>query len=345
MADSKEPKSSKKIIMEILERIRSRNQEVDGDAIPSSDDINKRLLGDMGISKDDTNKYLNMLVESHYIFSFKIVEGNENLKEKPIFGYVVAEHAMVIKIKENLKRSIEIIYEGQNYKRKPAGEVIKEVLSQGRHNNTPLGKAVNASIMLQQYENLLVESAEDYTEAWKIGQLNDLLNIHEEGASPAATDAPSDSSQTEAAPEPDSAVSVDVDLGDYGFPGEDGSSQSVSVSPPPAEASQRAVDLPGAAELQDMDLTGSWGQAVQKFGVEFLLRIHFRKYEFDTVINLVKTKRIAKEKDIRYIRDTMRKLDDRMRSDPLLIKHKAKIDSLKRLTQVRLNEIFMANKK
>jgi len=101
----------------------------------------------------------------------------------------------------------------------------------------------------------------------------------------------------------------------------------------------RAADTPEAAQVAEMNLAGKWGDAVQKFGVEFLVRIHFRKYEFDKVIWLIKTGRITQEKDLRFVRDTVRLMEGRTAADPRLKLHLAKMADLRRIAQIRLNQL------
>ncbi|MBE7437102.1 MAG: hypothetical protein HS115_01515 [Spirochaetales bacterium] len=108
---------------------------------------------------------------------------------------------------------------------------------------------------------------------------------------------------------------------------------------PAPERPQRAADSPEAIQAAEMNLAGKWGEAVQKFGVEFLVRIHFRKYEFDKVIWLIKTQRITQEKDLRFVRDTIRLMEGRTTVDPRLKLHLNKMADLRRLAQVRINQL------
>lgn len=323
----------KKVMMEIVERIRVENQKNGSERIPTSDDIHKRVLGDIGELPDRLDYYLRVLKDAHYIFSFKIVEADDARKVKALEGYVIAEHGILTTVRENLNRDIESMYEAQFYARKPASTCIKELMSQGRqNNNTPLGKAVNAAVMLHQYDNILVQHAEEYTEAEKIGLLNDFLKV---------TDVEPKKNEVKSAPAASSVPSTDIEddeLAEYKSP------QPSGASPVPT-AAMRAADSPAAKDFESMDRSGKWGEAVDKFGVQFLCRIHFRKLEFDKVIDLIKKKRIVSEDDLRFVRNTMRVLEERAADDRELSAHKNRILELKRLSQVRLNDIVLSKKK
>ena len=110
---------------------------------------------------------------------------------------------------------------------------------------------------------------------------------------------------------------------------------------------RRASDTPSGAEAEQMDLSGEWGQAVEKFGVEFLLRIHFRKNEFNKIKYLVNTRRVARESDLIFIRDTVRTLQNRAleKQDPDLRLHLTALQNLLASVHVKLQMIALERKR
>ena len=89
-----------------------------------------------------------------------------------------------------------------------------------------------------------------------------------------------------------------------------------------------------------MNLSGGWGVAVERYGVQFLIRIHLRKYEFDTLRSLIRGGRIAREEDLRFLRDSLRKMQGRLDADPTLKLFLKAMAEVRRLAQVRLNRIY-----
>ncbi|GIX43157.1 MAG: hypothetical protein KatS3mg129_2890 [Leptospiraceae bacterium] len=94
-----------------------------------------------------------------------------------------------------------------------------------------------------------------------------------------------------------------------------------------------------------MNLSGNWGKAVEKFGVQFLIRVHLRKFEFDILKKLLLQKRIAKEEDLIFLRDSLRKMEERSLFDKELKKYLNDIKELKRIAQIKINQFHLIRKK
>ena len=310
----------KQTLQEILGRIRDTNLHKDKDPIPTSDMIHRRLCGDIEPNEQRLKAYLRLLSDAHYIFIVKIVEADERLKVAGVDGYVACEVQILAKLREIAAKNLERTYASQMYQRKQAAQIVKELVPQARQfNNTPLGNYLNVSVMLQQYEHFVATSFAEFTETWKNSKLDELLRSLDPGALPDATP-----DQADLSPDPDS---------------DGGASAAAALATP-----VRAIDHEELARIEEMDRSGNWGEAVDKFGVEFLLRIHFRKYEFEKVRILVRQRKIAREEDLRYIRETLAKLESRMSIDPGLVKYRAAIGELRRAVQTRITEIFNLKK-
>ncbi|XDD44733.1 hypothetical protein AB3N58_17485 (plasmid) [Leptospira sp. WS60.C2] len=55
----------------------------------------------------------------------------------------------------------------------------------------------------------------------------------------------------------------------------------------------------------------NWSKAKRKFSLEFLIRIHFRKYEFEVVKRLIQVGKIKSEQDLKIVRDTLVKVESK----------------------------------
>lgn len=310
--------SIRQILLEIVERIRKTNLDNAENPIPSSDMIHRKLCADIEPNQERMQTFLKLLSEAHYIFIVKIVEPDPRLRIDGIYGYVAAEVQILAKLREVAARKLEGAYAAQMYQRKQASVIVKELLPQARnYNNTPIGNFLNVSVMLQQYEHFLATSFAEFTETWKKGKLSELLLKLDPSTLPEA-----EPDENPAAAELAQATHAEAD----------------------AAAPLRAVDHAEIARIEEMDRTGRWGDAVDKFGVQFLLRIHFRKYEFEKVRSLIRQKKIAKEEDLKFVRDTVQKMESRVAIDPNLERHQTALVELRRAAQMRISQIFNAKK-
>jgi hypothetical protein len=82
-----------------------------------------------------------------------------------------------------------------------------------------------------------------------------------------------------------------------------------------------------------------WSKAVNQFSIRFLIRIHFRKYEFDVVKKLVQTSKISMLDDLLYIRNFLKELETQLDRDTILKYHLDKIIDLRRITQAKINAL------
>ena len=262
----------KEKLNEIVERIREHNLNAREEPLISSDIIYRKFFSDICDSDEALQHHLQLLKEAHYLFIINIVEADEKANISGIEGYVVAEIPALVKLREFYQRELERAYSAQFYERKTAVLLMKELISKVKlFNNTPLGNALNICVMLHQFEHFVSTTFQEFTDTWKQKELEKTQG-------------------TVALKESPSKETLMEEAADEGLDEQDDTQQ------------RRAIDTNAGAEIEKMDRSGNWGKAVDSFGVEFLLRIHFRKYEFDKVQQLIQKKKIAKEKDLRYVR-------------------------------------------
>ncbi|MBI39433.1 MAG: hypothetical protein CMF59_07525 [Leptospiraceae bacterium] len=300
----------REILQDIVEHIRKANNSKDGERIPTSDDLVRKLAAEYALEKDTIRYYLRVLSDAHYIITIHFVEADERLMISGVNGYVVAEPGLLEEVKNYAYRLLEQTYEAQFYRRKQATLIIREMMTDvKRYNNTPLGKTLNAALMLQQYDSVIESHQGEFSDQWKSSRLAELV--------PGLNQDPGAGATPPLVTDDDSFVAPEIE-------------------------SHRAIDSEAYRGLEKMDLSGSWGKAVNKYGVNFLLRIHLRKYEFDRIRKLIKQKKIARYDDLRFIRDSVRKMEDRKFDDPMLQYYHNDMTELRRLAQIKLNQITMA---
>lgn len=329
-------------VLEMADRIKKINQggENKPGVLPLSDTCYKKHFADICESNDKMLFYLRLLDEAHFIFTIHLVENDPNLMMDGVSGYVIAESAIIETLLASTSISLEAAYEQQFYKRSSVSTIIRQLLPDARiYNNTPLGRVLNITVMLQQFTKVLRAEFESYTSMWKKNKLKELFS--ETGMGQDQLDTidsyeVNKDGQEEQNPDPDPVPDFGSEEVLAGIEGE--------IIPSSDKASMRAVDSPELKKLQEMDKSGQWGQAVEKYGAQFLLRVHLRKYEFDRVRWLIQTGKIAKEEDLRFIRDSIRKMESRYEQDPGLNRYKKQMSDVKRGAQLRLNKIFQLKK-
>ncbi|MBI3396806.1 MAG: hypothetical protein HY042_13290 [Spirochaetia bacterium] len=300
------------VLTQIVDKIREANETEGEGSIPTSDTIYRKSLYSISETEENIRSYLQALTDAHYIFAIKLVENDEKMGISGIDGYVVAEIPILAAAKERSFRELEMAYEHQFYKRKHALVICRELVGDARKfNNTPMGRLLNLAVMLQQFEHLMVTAFHEFSDTWREKVLARKLG------------------GVTAAEPPVSFLEEEP---------------TDAITDAPLQPFQRAVDSGEYKKIQEMNKDGKWGEAVDRFGVQFLLRIHFRKMEFDVVKALMKSKKIAREEDLKYVRDTLRTMESRMSMDPGLAPHANVMTELRRMAQIRMNQIHLAKK-
>lgn len=293
-------------LLRIRDRIKEINNNVYEEAIPTSDIIFRKYLNDLVYSEDMARYYLKLLAESNFIFMIQIVKPDTILKIPGIDGYVVAELDIIEKLLAVYNQRLVTIYEAE--KRKLAGveTIIRELMPKVKElNNTPLGKVLNICIMLEQFTRIIHERPDHFQDAYRISKLKQFISEEDEFKEP-----------------------------------EEEHEKIQQV-----EEIRRAVDTEEYQQLSKMNLTGNWAKAVEQFGVQFLIRVHLRKYEFDVLKKLLLQKRIAREEDLIFLRDSLRKMEERSLFNPELKKYLNEIKELKRIVQIKINQFYLIRKK
>jgi hypothetical protein len=293
-------------LLRIRDRIKEINNNVYEEAIPTSDIIFRKYLNDLVYSEDMASYYLKLLAESNFIFVIQIVKPDTILRIPGIDGYVVAELDIIEKLLAVYNQRLVTIYEAE--KRKLAGveTIIRELMPKVKElNNTPLGKVLNICIMLEQFTRIIHERPDHFQDAYRISKLKQFIPEEDEFKEP-----------------------------------EEEHEKIQQV-----QERRRAVDTEEYQQLSKMNLTGNWAKAVEQFGVQFLIRVHLRKYEFDVLKKLLLQKRIAREEDLIFLRDSLRKMEERSLFNPELKKYLNEIKELKRIVQIKINQFYLIRKK
>ncbi len=281
-----------KTILDLADQVKIENTK-SKDKIPSSDTFVKRMSAYLSRTDDEIRKFLNDLKECHFIFLINIVQPEANSFVKSIDAYVYAEPSLLADLKRFADKNLETIYEGTFYKRKSAFQIIRELFTKVKeYNNTPMGRAINESVMIEEYHRLITSNPYEFTDTWKKEKLFRLYKEDEEDEQ--------------------------------------------------SRNSPRAIDQVKKI-TEGVNPNTRWGKAVNQFSIEFLVRIHFRKYEFDVIKKLVLSGKIHKEADLKYVRDTLKLMETRLEEDTALKRYLNEMIELRRLAQGKINVLRKNN--
>ncbi|MEM4271030.1 MAG: hypothetical protein QXO70_02970 [Candidatus Pacearchaeota archaeon] len=290
-----------KVALEIANTIREENLR-GKDRIPTSETLIKKLVQTYDVDPDSIFQLLNKLQEAHYIFIFQVVQADPSLFVQAVEAYVYADQSVLSELKFYCENKLAQTYEGTFYKKKSAINIVRELISKLKeYNNTPLGRALNEYRMVEEFGRIVASSAFDYTDSWRKEKLIKLLK------------------------EGDEFKDFEIEI-----------ESSAKEEIPTINTSYRNENF----SFQKQPLQGSkWQRAVSQFSVKFLLRIHFRKYEFDVVRKLIMTGKITELEDFIFIRDSIKKIETLVDKDPILKYHVDKLRDLRRLAQAKINII------
>nr|WP_245918277.1 hypothetical protein [Leptospira ellinghausenii] len=284
--------------MDLADMIRKENLE-SREKIPTSDTHLRVWSSQLARTEEDIRKLLTSLRDSHYIFIVSIVSPDPNLFVYGEDAYVFAEPFILNELKKHSEESLEKLYEASNYKRKSAFQITRELFPKIKEfNNTPLGRSINLSVMLEEFQRMLTAQSYEYTDQWRRNKLQEIYK--------------------------DEVLVAEELANNANFREND--------------PTKRAIDqLKDQAPKEKID--SNWVKAKDNFSTEFLLRVHFRKYEFDIVKKLIQSGKLKEEKDIKYVRDTIQLMESRMEQDNLLKRYANEMIELRRYAQAKLNMI------
>ncbi len=286
---------------DLAELIKRENQE-GREKIPTSDTHLRTWSAQFARSEEDIRKLLYALRDSHFIFIVNIVTPDPNLFVYGEEAYLYAEPFNLSELKKYADESLEKLYEASNYKRKSAFQITRELFPKIKeYNNTPLGKAINLSVMIEEFSRMLTAQSFEYTDHWRKNKIQDIFKDEVNAADDLAS----------------------------------------QINAKDLEVGKRAVDTYNEQNSKEK-IDQNWQKAKSNFSTEFLLRVHFRKYEFDIIRKLIQTGKLKEEKDLKYVRDTLQLMETRLEQDNILKRYFTEMVELRRYTQAKLNVMRQA---
>ncbi|MDY6934256.1 MAG: hypothetical protein SVZ03_08550 [Spirochaetota bacterium] len=294
------------IIEEVFEEISKANSVEGPNCIPHSDEFINQITANIAITVDLAKMIIGILHNSHKILTFEIVAEDKLRESPPVQGYVEANLDTIKRLKSYFQNELIIQYETEFHKRLSIHQVIKAVFPIIKSlNNTPIGKIANKAIMLGEYEGLLENQYDEFTDEWKEEHLKielskaNLSDIFEKNYKKTTEEAD--------------------DIVDEG-----------------EKKSQRAVDSKQYVDYISRSKSYPLDRILKIYGVDFYFRINIRKYKFSYLKGVIEKSNVFKRSDLLLLRDMLRKVKINLDKDPNLSEYEDIINNLERSIYHRL---------
>jgi len=290
---------NKELVERVFKRIVAINCFYNLESIPHSDVFFKETESVLGLSYPELELIISMLKESHKIFIMEIARENNNNKIEKIYGYVDADLLSIQKMADVFHRALMDEYERDSRRRKSSGQIIKEMIPQLQYiTQTPMGKLLNKTIMLDEYARLIEKDYKEYTEEWKEESLVQLI---------------ADNSELFKKISDEKKISIKAEI-------------PVEKKAKPV----RAVDSPNIEDFSKQVSAGSVSRVLHIYGIDFFFRVNLRQYKFDYISQVLDTGVIDRKSDLETLKEMIKKVKDNMDFDKELDKHYDEIMSLDR---------------
>src|SRR3990172_5602559 len=135
--------------------IRKRNTQRSAMSIPQSDEFFEHIGRKYTLIPFTIPKLFKILVDSHKLFQFKIVEADRKERIRRIDGFIVTEGNVIKSLLEFYSDELIKEYAHEFAKRHQLEKILREFIPKiNEYNNTPLGKAANIVINVISFQSV-----------------------------------------------------------------------------------------------------------------------------------------------------------------------------------------------
>ncbi len=303
-----------KIISDVFTAILKANKKENRDAIPHSDTFAKNMTAEFGIDETTLRDIIILLRDAHKIFVFEIAKEDRDRNAKKIEGYVDADITTVRRLKLLFQDFLVTLYEEECGRKTMAHQAITELFPR-IHTiaNSPLGYVANKAIMLDEYERLLEKNFNEYTEDAKEILLKNLIEERESLF------------KDELKKAEDAKVREE---------------EKKAGGAPKGLRKRRAVDSTRAEDYDTQKRDMPVEKLISIYGIDFFLRLHLRRYEFDKVKETVEKGILRRPQELKKLKEYLGKIKNNFSSDPGLADHMTELYSLDRVVSFYLHRVI-----
>ena len=302
---------NQKILDEISKEILRQNREIGPNAVPHSDQLAKFIQSGLGIATESGKLAIRLLIESHKILSMEIVAEDKSHKIERIEGYVAADLTVISPVKTYFQDLLCQLYEKQFHKRLMIHQLIKELFPIIKNfNNTELGQIANKAIMLNEYERMIERNFDQYSAEYQERKMVEIATREKFDYTPRIASIPG-IIHGEAAPvnQPDTTT---------------------SALTPETGGFNRAIDSQMYREFSEKKDHYPIQRILNIYGIEFFLKVNFRKYQFEQITKLIDDKQITKREDLMAVKTMLETVKQHLYSDKELERRREDIYLLER---------------
>jgi hypothetical protein len=289
--------------------IRTRNTGRTPQAIPQSDEFFDYIMKKYSLIPFAVPNLIKILVDSHKIISFKIIEADRKERIRRIDGFVVTEGNIVKSLLELFGDELIREYSHEFSTKYSIERIIKEFFSKlEEYNNTALGKTANIVINLMTIQSQIERNIMLYNPKWQEKQIK--IEIEKSGP--------------------------------LSFFIEQEVVKSVPVKNDAAmsaeEKSRRATDMSNYEEFKKYISRNPIEKTLTVYGIEFYVRVCFREYQFSLVQKLIEEEQIYYKEDLLTIKKMLQKTRSNSDQDLNLQKYAHDINDLEKLINVKIKQ-------
>jgi hypothetical protein len=287
--------------------IRKRNGGRGLQAIPQSDEFFSQIAREYSLIPFAIPNLIKILVDSHKIFSFKIVEADRKERVHRVDGFVVSEGNVIKSLIEFFNDELIRAYTHEFSMKHSVERIIKEFLPKlGEYNNTEIGKITNIVINLMSYQSMLERNIMQYGLKWQEKQIkaeiekSDPLSFFIEQSGGAA-------------PEPIATAERGAE-----------------------DRSSRAIDSSKYEDFKKYQNKNSIEKTLAVYGIEFYSRVCFRDYQFQLMYKLIEEEHIHEKDDLMTVKKMLQKTRSHSDQDLNLQKYANDINGLEKLINSKI---------
>jgi hypothetical protein len=301
------------LLNNIYADIRYRNTDRGKHAVPHSDEFSEYIGKKYSLIPFSIPTLFKMLVDSHKIFQFIIVEADRTEHIRRIEGLVVTEGNIIKSLVENYSDDLIKEFSHEFAQRLTIDKIIKEIVPRtGEFNNRPLGITANIVINLMSFQSILEREIMQYGLKWQERQ----LKFEIEKSDP---------------------ISFFLDKG-----GDVKAAPEKKSVPPPqtTEAAEKhSADHARIKEFRNYSSKESMEKTLAVYGVEFYTRVCFRDSQYSLVLKLVEDGVIKEKEDLLSIKRLIQKERQSSDTNMNLQKYANEINNLEKTINAHLKQV------
>jgi len=288
--------------------IRKRNTNRGLQAIPQSDEFYEQITKTYSLIPFAIPKLIKILVDSHKIFSFSIIEADRKERIRRVEGFVVAEGNIVKDLLERYSDELIRAYSHEFSAKYSVERIIKEFFPRlQEYNNTHLGMIANSVINLMGIQSNLGRNIMQYGVKWQEKQL-----------------------RTEIANSDPIENFFESDAG-MKLTGTEESKKGEDQGP-------RATDAVKFEDFKRYVTKNSVEKTINVYGIEFYSRVCFREYQFSLVQKLIEDGIVCEKEDLKLVKKMLQKTRSNSDQDLNLQKYANDINDLEKLINNKIKQ-------